>query len=59
MIKMDDVMKDDELDLDDPLAPTKPVAPLGDDIDPNTVDIDDLIEVEEEEEEGFGDVDAM
>ncbi len=57
---MDDILKDD-LELDDPFTPgAKPAVPLDDDdLDQNTVPIDDLIDEEDEEEEGFGDEDEM
>jgi hypothetical protein len=60
---MDDLLKDDLKDeeFDDPFLPVKkPVVPLDEDaLDPNTVPLDDLIDEEEEEEEGFDDVDEM
>ena len=60
---MDDLLKDDLKDeeFDDPFLPgKKPVVPLDEeDLDPNTVSIDEIIDEEEEEEEGFGDEDEM
>ena len=60
---MDDLLKDDLKDeeLDDPFTPGVKVRDHSDDddIDPNIVPIDDLIDEEEEEEDGFDDVDEM
>lgn len=56
---MDDLLKDDELDLDDPLAPIKPVLPLGDDeLDPDIDSADALADEEDEEADAFDDVEV-
>lgn len=56
---MDEPLKDDE--LVDPFDPAAKSAVVDDEevADPNVVSIDDLIEEEDEEEEGFGDEDEM
>jgi hypothetical protein len=54
---MDEPLKDDE--LVDPFDPAAKALVDDEEIDPNVVSIDDLIEEEDEEEEGFGDEDEM
>lgn len=55
---MDDLLKDDELELDDPLAPAKPIIPLNDELDPDVDSAESLAEEEDEEVDAFDDVEV-
>lgn len=55
---MDDLLKDDELDLDDPLAPSKPLLPLDDELDPDVDSAEALADEEDEEVDAFDDVEV-
>ncbi|GEM_PF-2470559 len=55
---MDDLLKDDELELDDPLAPIKPILPLDDDLDSDVDSAESLAEEEDEEVDAFDDVEV-
>ncbi|MHB0978302.1 MAG: hypothetical protein ACYC1K_02805 [Minisyncoccota bacterium] len=56
---MDDLLKDDdELELDDPLAPVKPIIPLDDELDPDIDSAESLAEEEDEEIDAFDDVEV-